>query len=339
MHKYLGLFILPFIFSGLVNITINNFNLKEDKFYLNLKRNIISINTHLNNHKKFEIGEKLYLANNYDSTQINKMYSEQFIDNDSVLRLSMENNIFEESIEQTLVHPIQFSDTQLSKYDWKKNFSQKKIVFIETLLPIIILENKKILNERKKIIQIKRYLQAENTLIQGDIVYLNQIAKKYQIQSNNKHKIDLLDELLILVDIIPNSIVLAQAVNESGWGTSRFAKEYNALFGQYTYDEGEGIIPRGREEGEKHLIRNFSSFEKSVESYFKNLNTHYAYKKFRKIRSQINKKDLLANIKLLTQTLDVYAEDEFYVDTINLIIDSNKFNQFDILINSSFFDS
>ena len=333
MHKYLGLFILPFLFTATVDIAVNNFHLKDWKFNSTLNKNIISINTHINNYKNFEIDEKLHLANNYDSTQINKMYSEKLIDKDFVFESNVEKNIFDKSIEQTLVRPIQFSNIQLPNHDWKKTFSQKKIVFIETLLPIITLENKRILNERKKIVEIRRYLQAEKTLIDGDIIYLNQIAKKYQIKSTNKHKIDLLEELLILVDVIPNSIVLAQAVNESGWGTSRFAKEYNALFGQYTYEKNQGIVPRGREEGKKHLIKNFSSFDKSVESYFKNLNTHHAYKKFRKIRSQINKKDLLVNIKLLTQALDVYAEDEFYVDTINLIIDSNKFNQFDGLIN------
>ena len=333
MYKYIGLFILPFFFNTLVFIAVNNFNLKDDKFELTLKNKIISINIHLNSHKNFESADKLYLKNKYNSSQINKIYSKKLIDKDFVLETSIKKNIFNKSIEQTLVSPIQFSKIQLSNYDWKQMFSKKKIVFIETLLPIIILENKKILNERKKIIEIKKYLQAEKTLIDIDIIYINQIAKKYQIKSTNKHKIDLLDELLTLVDIIPNSIVLAQAVNESGWGTSRFAKEYNALFGQYTYKESEGIIPFEREEGKKHLIKNFSSFDKSVESYFRNLNTHYAYKKFRKIRSQINKKDLLINIKLLTQTLDVYAEDEFYVDTINSIIDSNKFNQFDGLIN------
>ena len=321
MHKYLGLFILPFFFSALVDITVNN-------FHLTLKKNITLIDIHLNNHKNFEIAENLYLANNYNSTQINKMYSEKLTDKDFVFASNIKKNTFDKSIEQTLVHPI-----QLSNYDWRQMFSQKKATFIETLLPLIIFENKRILNERKKIIEIKKYLQAEKTLIDSDIIYLSQILKKYQIKSMNKHKIDLLDELLILVDIIPNSIVLAQAVNESGWGTSRFAKEHNALFGQYTYEHNAGVIPLEREKGKKHLIKNFSSFDKSVESYFKNINTHYAYKEFRKIRSQINKKDLFVNIKLLTQTLEVYAEDDFYVDTINSIIDSNKFNQFDNLIN------
>ena len=82
----------------------------------------------------------------------------------------------------------------------------------------------------------------------------------------------------------------------------------------------------------------FTSMDKSIESYFKNINTHYAYIKFRKLRSQIHKKDLNKNIKLLTETLDVYAEDQSYVKTINAIIDSNNFFQFDT-INKLFINS
>lgn len=213
--------------------------------------------------------------------------------------------------------------------DWKKNYSKKKIKFIETLLPIIVFENQKILIERNKLIEIKNFVEVNKTLSNFDISYLHKISKKYLIGIENKHKVDLIDELLHQVNTIPNSIVLAQAVNESGWGSSRFATEYNALFGEYTYDTKNGIIPEKRDKGKKHLIKNFSSINKSVESYFKNINTHYAYKNFRLIRNQMSTEKLSHNIKLLTGALDVYAEDQLYVDIINSIIDSNNFTQFD----------
>ena len=107
-------------------IAVNNFNLKDDKFDLTLKNKIISINIHLNNHKNFEIADKLYLKNKYNSSQINKIYSEKIIDKDFVLETSIKKNIFNKSIEQTLVSPIQFSNIQLSNYDWKPMFSKKK---------------------------------------------------------------------------------------------------------------------------------------------------------------------------------------------------------------------
>jgi len=124
--------------------------------------------------------------------------------------------------------------------------------------------------------------------------------------------------------------VLAQAVNESGWGTSRFAKKYNALFGQYTYDEDDGVVPFERDRGKKHLIKNFTSINKSVESYFNNINTHYAYSDFRVFRSKIKDLNVIYNVKELTKYLASYAEDISYVDTINSIIESNNFEQFDL---------
>ena len=245
------------------------------------------------------------------------------------------------SVPETIINDartnvVEVSDTkksdplQVASLDWKNNFTKKKIKFIETLLPLISYQNQKIIVERKRLFEIYDYLDIQKTLHKGDIIFLKNIAKKYLINSKNKHKIDLVEELLQLVDIIPNSIVLAQAANESGWGSSRFAKEHNALFGQYTYDEKNGVVPLRRDKGERYLIRYFSSIDKSVESYFKNINTHYAYEKFRQIRSEMNKNNLGLNVKLLTQHLDAYAKDEFYVETINSIIETNNLMQFDL---------
>ena len=235
------------------------------------------------------------------------------------------------SVPETIISDTKkLNPLQVASLNWKNNFTKKKIKFIETLLPLISYQNQKIIVERKRLFEIYDYLDVQKTLHKGDIIFLKNIAKKYLINSKNKHKIDLVEELLQLVDIIPNSIVLAQAANESGWGSSRFAKEHNALFGQYTYDEKNGVVPLRRDKDERYLIRYFSSIDKSVESYFKNINTHYAYEKFRQIRSEMNKNNLGLNIKLLTQQLDVYAKDEFYVETINSIIETNNLMQFDL---------
>ncbi len=194
---------------------------------------------------------------------------------------------------------------------------KKRELFIKILLPLILAENEKINEDRKKLFKILS--KDFNTV--GERVWLKRRFKEYKIEDKD------LAELKERMDIVPVSIALAQAANESGWGTSRFAKEFNALFGQYTYDENNGVIPYKRDKGKKHLIQYFPSIDKSVESYFLNINSHHAYAKFRKIRSQMNINTF--NIKLLTETLDVYAEDKSYVDTINLIIDTNKFIQFD----------
>ena len=230
------------------------------------------------------------------------------------------------------------SPLQVASLNLKDNFTNKKLKFIETLLPLISYQNQKIIAERGRLSEIYDHLDMHKTLHKDDIIFLEHMAKKYLINSKNKHKIDLIEELLQSADVIPNSIVLAQAANESGWGSSRFAKEYNALFGQYTYDEKNGVVPLRRDKGERYLIRYFSSIDKSVESYFRNINTHYAYKNFRRIRNEMNKNNLGLDIKLLTQHLDVYAKDEFYVETINSIIETNNLMQFD-LTNQYFINS
>ena len=126
--------------------------------------------------------------------------------------------------------------------------------------------------------------------------------------------------------------MLAQAVNESGWGSSRFATEYNALFGEYTYDNNSGIVPYRREEGKKHLVKYFTTIDQSVDSYFTNINSHFAYDKFRKIRKVLRDQKSPFNISLLVNKLDVYAEDDGYVDTIISIIHDNKFTQYDNIL-------
>jgi uncharacterized FlgJ-related protein len=277
----------------------------------------------------------------YNSEEVNMMYSQKFIDNDDIYynsihlnKISLPKKIKIDPYLSSENHKINLSSLNATlpknslPLDWQKSFSLKKVEFIETLLPLIAYQNQQILVERERLFKIQNYLLDNKTLNQNDLEYLSAIADKYLIETNNKHKIDIVDKLLLSVNTIPTSIVLAQAATESGWGTSRFAKEYNALFGQYTYNEKKGVIPYEREIGKKHLIRHFSSLDKSVESYFKNINTHYAYEKFRSIRNSMHEENL--DIKLLTNALDVYAEDKSYVDTINSIIDTNEFTQFDL---------
>ena len=294
--------------------------------------------------KKYPINVHMDPDPSIDSARINLLYSQKIIEDNFFTNPMILNYIKKKFVikkPETIISDSKISDYKIrdikapnllrvTSLDWKHNFTKKKIKFIETLLPLISYQNQKITVERARLFEIYDYLDVHKTLRKDDIIFLEYMAKKYLINSKNKHKIDLVEELLHSVNIIPNSIVLAQAANESGWGSSRFAREYNALFGQYTYDEKNGVVPFRRDEGERYLIRNFSSIDKSVESYFKNINTHYAYEKFRQIRSKMSKNNLGFNVKLLTQQLDVYAKDEFYVETINSIIETNNFTQFDL---------
>ena len=283
------------------------------------------------------------IPKNIDSMTINKLYSEKNIKFVNPQTLEEQPSRIFVNIKPKPLNPsiisngqtskeINLSNLSLSKNFDIKNLTKAKLEFIETLLPLISYENQKILFDRKKILNLRNNLLNKKTLTNQELSYLRKISNKYKVKSDNKHKIDLIEDLLISVDIIPNSIVLAQAANESGWGTSRFAKEYNAIFGEYTYDFNKGVIPLKREEGKKHLVKAFTSYNKSVESYFKNINTHYAYEGFRSLRKLMREKNNFSNVDLLVSTLDSYAEDEKYIKTINLIIKTNKLDQFDRII-------
>ncbi|MBD1147283.1 glucosaminidase domain-containing protein [Pelagibacterales bacterium SAG-MED31] len=282
----------------------------------------------------------------YDSYTVNRLYSQKKILNEKFN--TNKSNKFLVSLKKKPLNPNVFKlinqELELKIVNQNINdinldfLSQSKKDFVKTLLPLISYQNQNILLERSKLEELRISLIDKNTLSKTDLKFLNKISKKYRIKTFDKHKYDLLNELLNRVDIIPNSIVLAQAANESGWGTSRFAREFNALFGEYTYDYSDGVVPLLREKGEKHMVKTFTSVDKSVQSYFNNLNSHYAYEDFREVREMMREKNNFSNIKLLVEKLDSYAADINYIKTINAIIDANKFDQFDAfsyLINNS----
>ena len=229
---------------------------------------------------------------------------------------------------------ISVSDLQKLPSDFNINLldaKTKKEKFISSILPVVVRQNEEILNNRKKLLAIRDYLVINKTLGNVDQQFLESLASKYNINTVNKHKIDTIEILLESVDEIPNSIVLAQAANESGWGTSRFAKEFNALFGEYTFDTDSGVAPISRNEGEKHLIKFFPNIDESIKSYFNNLNTHTAYKKFRSSRRELREINLELDPMILVKYLKPYAKDKNYVKNIKSIIKTNQLSKFDSL--------
>jgi len=279
----------------------------------------------------------LNYCSTYDAYTVNRLYSQKKILNEKFKTKKIKNyfvSIKEKPLNPSFIKLIN-KKSELKILNQNINeinldfLSESKKDFVKTLLPLISYENQNILLERSKLENIKIFLDDNNTLFKADLEFLYNISKKYRIKTNDKHKYDLVNELLDRVDVIPNSIVLAQAANESGWGTSRFAREFNAIFGEYTYDFSNGVVPLLREEGEKHLVKSFDSVNKSVQSYFNNLNSHYAYKDFREVRKIMREKNNFSNLKLLIEELDSYAADINYIKIINSIIDANKFYQFD----------
>ena len=205
-----------------------------------------------------------------------------------------------------------------------KSVNERKKLFINTLLPIIYSENLKILEDRKKILDWWNESQGENFSRDFWPSWLFELSEKYETYDSN------LGNLLMKVDIIPISMALAQAAIESGWGTSRYLREGNAIYGQYTFEKDRGIRPERRESNEKFFIKKFSNLSESTRSYFKNINTHRAYVDFREERKKLRMNGVkLSGVKLV-KFLTSYSErrDEYVKDVEN-IIQSNNFMKFD----------
>ena len=219
---------------------------------------------------------------------------------------------------QKLVKPIYF--TQFPRdLDALQSTKLKKETFIKIVLPLIVAENERILADREKLITLSKKKFTTDVEKQ----WLRQKFLEYKVKKGN------LDELIERMDIIPTSIALAQAAKESGWGTSRFALEGNAIFGQWTWS-GQGIAPLDRENNKNHKILKFPILRASVKAYQNNLNTHKSYTKFREKRSNLrNKKKKISGLEL-TSTLNNYAQTgSEYTKILNQIIKQNRLTDFE----------
>ena len=138
-----------------------------------------------------------------------------------------------------------------------------------------------------------------------------------------------LSTLKIRMDEIPVSMAIAQAAKETGWGTSRFAQEGNALFGQWTWS-GDGIKPSDADNDSTHKVMKFKILQASVRAYQRNLNTHSSYKDFRSARAELRDKKKKLDSIILTEHLDKYAETgKEYVRVLQQIIKQNNLIDFD----------
>ena len=196
---------------------------------------------------------------------------------------------------------------------------KRRELFIKIVLPLILDENEKIIEDRKKLFKIL----GKNFNTVGERVWLKRRFNEYKIEDKD------LSKLKMRMDIIPVSIALAQAANESGWGTSRFALEGNALFGQWTWSK-KGISPKNKDPDQNHKILQFQILKASVRAYKNNLNTHNAYREFREARAKLKQEDSVVDGLKLTKYLKNYAAiGEKYVAILEDIIEKNSLTDFD----------
>tara|TARA_B100001057_G_scaffold343348_1_gene344279 strand:- start:1834 stop:2901 length:1068 start_codon:yes stop_codon:yes gene_type:complete len=200
-----------------------------------------------------------------------------------------------------------------------ENSKKRKEFFIQIVLPLILKENNNIKLDRKRLFTIIN--KSNNTNLEKK--WLSKKYKQYGVVNKD------LSILKIRMDEVPVSLAIAQAAKETGWGTSRFAQEGNALFGQWTWS-GEGLKPKDAEKNEGHKVMKFNVLQASVRAYQRNLNTHSSYKDFRQARAKLRDLKKPLDSIILSEFLDKYAETgNQYVEILQKIIKQNSLKDFD----------
>ena len=213
---------------------------------------------------------------------------------------------------------------------------RRKSLFFRTVLPMILIVNESIASERSLLLELQAIIRSEtfeeSDLDEDGTIWLMDMAKRYGIDmdADDVTLQDALDVLTVRVAPIPTSLAMAQAVEESAWGTSRFAREGNALFGQWVWSEDAGIVPEEQREGQAYAVRAFDSPLQSVLGYAKNLNTHWAYTSFREQRAALLDANETLDGWALAETLTRYSErGEDYVKSLHAIMRVNNLRPLD----------
>jgi len=302
-------------------------NIKDD---IKVSKSTVDNNSNVNFQKVLD-GKSIQQKNVDVDLDVKNLFEDIFsideVPTDTV-RLSAEtiNQLFKDTKynldkvrETKIVKPIRLSllPTEIKKIE---NTKKKKNLFIQIILPLVLEENSRIRLDRKKLFSILN----KNMNSDKEKKWLLSKFKQYGVVNND------LSTLKVRMDIIPVSLAIAQAAKETGWGTSRFAIEGNALFGQWTWS-GEGIKPAGVDSEESnHKVMKFKVLKASVRAYQRNLNTHGSYKKFRSARANMRDSEEELDSLVLAEYLDKYAATgKEYTKIIKQIIKQNDLQDFD----------
>ena len=218
-----------------------------------------------------------------------------------------------------------FAKGMPSEYYAIKNTKKAKAYFFEYIYKLTKKENIRILEERNFIKKILSSNTAKENITKSELKKLSELKKRYRVK-----KLYDLKSYLIKIDVIPPSLSIAQAAVESGWGKSRFTKKANNIFGHWTYNAKNGILPKRRPAGSKHYIRVFPNIQASLRAYMLNLNRHTAYKSFHKKRYQTRVKNKNPMGIVLSQTMIKYSGiGKKYLTILKSVIRKNKLQKYD----------
>lgn len=221
------------------------------------------------------------------------------------------------------------SDTSEPAWSIPTDIPLFKQNFYGELLPAIQRQNDHVRKQRQQLQEMSARLQDNKPLSLRQQATLETWAQRYRAP-DFPTELELVHELLVRVDVIPKSMVLAQAAIESAWGRARFAKEVNNYFGQWCFTPGCGAVPSRRAAGAHHEVARFKDLDAAVAAYLLNINSHAAYAKVRSLREEMREAEQLLDSLRLTQGLEKYSEKgREYISELNGIIRFNQLKQFD----------
>ena len=313
-----SLLIISFFYS--MPLMLNYSKNKSIEFKNNSKQ--VLAYTLNNNGKSIEEGDDVLNENDLlrDIFSLNDLETDTVRLNASTIKQLFEdtNYSLKDVRKKKLVKPVALTllPAEIKMIESSK---QRKEFFIQIILPLILQENNNIKLDRKRLFSIIN--KSNNSSLEKK--WLDKKYKQYGVSSKD------LSILKIRMDEIPVSLAIAQAAKETGWGTSRFAQEGNALFGQWTWS-GEGLKPKDADKNEGHKVMKFNVLQASVRAYQRNLNTHSSYKNLRKARAELRDRGQPLDSLILVNYLNEYAETgQKYVDVLTQIINQNNLKDFD----------
>ena len=297
-------------FSKMKNIEFQNNSKAVLAYTLNNKKNGISGNNETLDENDLLVD--IFSLNDLetDTVRLNASTIKQLFDDT--------NYTLKDVREKKLVKPVALTLLP-NEIKMIENTKKRKEFFIQIVLPLILKENNNIKVDRKRLFTIIN----KNSKSKLEKKWLDRKYKQYGIPSKD------LSILNKRMDEIPVSLAIAQAATETGWGTSRFAQEGNALFGQWTWS-GEGLKPKDADKNEGHKVMKFNVLQASVRAYQRNINTHSTYKNFREARAKLRDMGKPLDSIILAEYLNEYAETgNQYVEVLQKIIKQNGLKDFD----------
>ncbi|NVK73941.1 flagellar biosynthesis protein FlgJ [Marinomonas sp. CT5] len=220
-------------------------------------------------------------------------------------------------------HPIQ---SEVPDFAAITDIKERKKTFFNYLTPFVNEKNNLILKDRER---LNALLNSNKKMSAKNKKWISTLRQNHKLKKQDAYSKDDIKALLNRLDIIPVSLVLAQAANESAWGTSRFATEGNNYFGQWCFRKGCGLVPESRSDDADHEVRKFHDARESVFAYIDNLNTNAAYKKLRKTRLELRQNNEAITGLALVHGLEHYSQrGQAYVEEIEGLINYNKLWRF-----------